>query len=126
MDVDVPVFRFQHAGIFPNLNPFKWLGAYHASDIPISFATYGLLDHVANSTTFEAEVSRSTQDHILAFVKDPYHGPQKTMGWMPLVASDPHGGDLIRSGANGKVSQHVDGIEVDGVCQGLRQYDPFP
>jgi acetylcholinesterase len=126
MGADVPVFRFQHAGVFPNLNPFKWLGAYHASDIPISFATYGLLDHIANSSTFEAEVSRSTQDHILAFVKDPYHGPQKKMGWMPLVASDPHGGDLIRFGANGKVSQHVDGIEVDGVCQGLRQYNPFP
>jgi carboxylesterase type B len=126
MGADVPVFRFQHAGTFPNLNYFKWLGAYHASDIPISFGTYRLLDHVANTTPFEVEVSRSMQDHILAFVKDPYHGPQKTMGWRPLVASDPNGGDLIRFGANGKVSQHVDGVEVDGVCLGLREYDPFP
>lgn len=121
-----PVFRFQHAGIFPNLNPFKWLGAYHGSDIPISFGTYRLLDHIANSTSFEEAVSRSMQDHILAFVEDPYHGPQKTMGWMPLVVSDPHGGDLIRFGANGKVTQHVDGIEVDGICQGLGDYNAFP
>ncbi|KAH7397408.1 acetylcholinesterase [Pyrenochaeta sp. MPI-SDFR-AT-0127] len=126
MGTDVPVFRFQHAGTFPNLNPYKWLGAYHASDIPISFGTYNLLDHVANSTQFEVDVSQSMQDHILAFVKDPYHGPQTTLGWEPMVASDPRGGDLIRFGANGKVSQHIDGVEVDGVCLGTHEYDPFP
>lgn len=126
MGAGVPVFRFQHAGMFPNLNQFEWLGAYHASDAPIVFGTYGLLDHVANTTRFEVEVSWSMQDHILAFVKDPYQGPQKTMGWKPLVASDPHGGDLIRFGADGKVSQHVNGVEVDGVCQGVREYNPFP
>ncbi|KAJ4290191.1 hypothetical protein N0V90_010406 [Kalmusia sp. IMI 367209] len=126
MGADVPVFRFQHAGTFPNLNVYKWLGAYHASDIPMAFGTYDLLDGIANATKFEAEVSQSMQDHVLAFVKDPYHGPQKAMGWMPLVASDLHGGDLIRFGANGKVSQHINGVDVDGVCQGLREYDPFP
>jgi acetylcholinesterase len=126
MGTDVPVFRFQHAGTFPNLNQYKWLGAYHASDIPISFGTYHLLDYVAKSTQFEVDVSRSMQDHILAFVEDPYHGPQKTMGWKPMIASDPHGGDLIRFGADGKVSQHIDGVEVDGVCLGIREYNPFP
>jgi carboxylesterase type B len=126
MGAGVPVFRFQYAGTFPNLNHFKWLGAYHASDLPITFGTYGLLDGIANTTQFEVEVSQSVQDHILAFAKDPYHGPQKTMGWEPLVASDPHGGDLIRFGADGKVSQHVDGIEIDGACSGVRDYNPFP
>jgi carboxylesterase type B len=126
MGAGVPVFRFQYAGTFPNLNHFKWLGAYHASDLPITFGTYGLLDGIANTTRFEVEVSQSVQDHILAFAKDPYHGPQKTMGWEPLVASDPHGGDLIRFGADGKVSQHVDGIEIDGACSGVRDYNPFP
>jgi acetylcholinesterase len=126
MGAGVPVFRFQYAGTFPNLNHFKWLGAYHGSDLSITFGTYELLDGIAKTTRFEVEVSRSMQDHILAFVKDPFHGPQKTMGWKPLVASDPHGGDLIRFGADGKVAQHVDGVEVDGVCQGLREYNPFP
>jgi len=126
MGSDVPVFRFQHAGTFPNLNYYPWLGAYHASDIPIFFGTYHLLDHVANTTQFEIDVSRSMQDHVLAFLKDPYNGPQKTMGWKPMIASDPNGGDLIRFGAYGVVSQHVDGVEVDGVCQGLGEYDPFP
>ncbi|KAI1850280.1 hypothetical protein JX266_004138 [Neoarthrinium moseri] len=126
MGADVPVFRFQYAGTFPNLNYYKWLGAYHASDAPIAFGTYRLLDHIANTTTLEIEVSNSMQDHVLAFVKDPYHGPQTAMGWKPMVVSDPHGGDLIRFGANGKVSERVDGVEVDGVCQGIREYNPFP
>ncbi|KAH8195691.1 hypothetical protein TruAng_010149 [Truncatella angustata] len=126
MGEDVPVFRFQHAGTFPNLNYYPWLGAYHASDIPITFGTYRLLDHVANTTQFEIDVSLSMQDHILAFVKDPYNGPQETMGWKPIVASDQNNGDLIRFGADGVVSQHIDSVEVDGVCLGLREYDPFP
>ncbi|TVY49271.1 Cholinesterase [Lachnellula cervina] len=126
MGAGMPVFRFQHAGTFPNLNYYKWLGAYHASDLPIVFGTYGLLDGIANTTSFEVEVSQSMQDHVLAFVKDPFNGPQKTMGWNPLVASDPQGGDLIRFGADGKVSQHVDGVEVDGACEGLVKYNPFP
>jgi carboxylesterase type B len=126
MGAGVPVFRFEYAATFPNLNYYKWLGAYHASDLPIIFGTYELLDGIANTTRFEVEVSQSVQDHIFAFAKDPYHGPQKTMGWEPMVASDPNGGDLIRFGANGKISQHVDGIEVDGVCSGVRDYNPFP
>lgn len=126
LDPKVPVFRFQHAGVFPNLNKYKWLGAYHASDIPISFGTYHLLDHIANTTKFETDVSESMQDHILAFVKDPYHGPQETMGWKPMVASEPRGGGLVRFGADGKVVQHIDGVEVDGVCLGIGRYNPFP
>ncbi len=127
LGADVPVFRFQHAGTFPNLNRYKWLGAYHASDLPMIFGTYHLLDGVANTTSFEVQVSRSMQDHVLAFAKDPYHGPQQTMGWNPMVAlSDPYGGDVIRFGADGKVSQHVNGVEIDGVCQGIGDYNPFP
>ncbi|KAJ6588791.1 acetylcholinesterase [Mycena capillaripes] len=121
----VPVFRFQYAATFPNMNFYKWLGAYHASDLPITFGTYDLLDGIANTTRFEVEVSHSVQDHILAFAKDPFHGPQK-MGWKPQVASDPHGGDAIRFGADGKVLQHIDGDEINGVCTGVRDYNPFP
>jgi acetylcholinesterase len=122
---DVPVYRIQHAGTFPNLNVYSWLGAYHASDLPIIFGTYHDLDGVANTTQFEVDVSHATQDHILAFAKDPYHGPQE-LGWKPMVTSDPNGGQLVRFGADGKVVQHIDGVEVDGVCLGIRDYDPFP
>lgn len=125
-DQNVPVFRFQYAGTFPNLNVYKWLGAYHASDIPMFFGTYHLLDHIADSTSFQAEVSMALQDHVLSFVKDPYQGPQREYGWLPMVTTETNGGHLLRFGTGNKVVHHIDGVEVDGVCLGLREYDPFP
>ncbi|KAJ6541444.1 Alpha/Beta hydrolase protein [Mycena capillaripes] len=121
----IPVFRYQNAGTYPNLNPFTWLGAYHASDLSTNFGTYGLLTDLGKTTRFEVAVSRAMQDHILAFIKDPQHGPQ-SIGWQPMNASAPHGGTLIRFGANGKVVQNVDGVEVDGPCRGIGSYTQFP
>lgn len=123
--LDIPVYRYQNAGQYPNLNPFAWLGAYHASDLPMNFGTYGLLTNLGNTTDFEIEVSRSMQEHILAFVKDPIAGPP-SIGWKALNASAPNGGQLVRFGADGKVVQYVDGIEVDGPCKGIGSYDQFP
>ena len=125
LGTDAPVFRLQYAGTYPNLNYYKWLGAYHASDLPIIFGTYHLLDGIANTTSFEVEVSRSLQDHVLAFAKDPFNGPQ-TLGWNPLVTTNAHGGALLRFGAGGQVVQHVDGDEINGVCKGIGIYNPFP
>ncbi|KAL0934394.1 chlorogenic acid esterase precursor [Colletotrichum truncatum] len=123
---EAPVFRFQYAAEFPNLNVYSWLGAYHNSETPLVFGTYGMLDHVAPTTEFQVEVSRALQDHIMAFAEDPYHGPQKIFGWQPQVASEANGGDILRFGAGGKAVQRIDGVEVDGVCNGLGEYDPFP
>jgi carboxylesterase type B len=121
----IPVFRYQNAGAYPNLNPFTWLGAYHASDLPMNFGTYGLLTNLGQTTPFEVAVSLSMQDHILAFVKDPQNGPQ-TFGWEPLNVSAPNGGTLLRFGADGEVVQNVNGIEVDGPCKGIGTYNQFP
>lgn len=124
--LDVPVFRFQYAATFPNLNVYDWLGAYHNAETPLIFGTYGLLDHIADTTEFQVEVSESMQDHILAFARDPYNGPQK-LGWLPMDTRQANGGDMIRfGGKSGKVVTHVDGIELDGVCLGVGEYDSFP
>ncbi|KAJ7683136.1 Alpha/Beta hydrolase protein [Mycena rosella] len=121
----IPVFRYQNAGVYPNLNPFEWLGAYHASDLPMVFGTYGLLTDLGQSTAFEAAVSTALQNHVLAFVKDPHAGPQ-SVEWQPMNASAPRGGTLLRFGAGGKVVQNVDGVEVDGPCKGIGEYNQFP
>ncbi|WQF79068.1 Putative carboxylesterase, type B, alpha/Beta hydrolase [Colletotrichum destructivum] len=123
---EAPVYRFQYAGQFPNLNVYDWLGAYHNSETPLVFGTYGLLDHVAPTTEFQVEVSRAMQDHIMAFAEDPYQGPLKKFGWEPQIVSEAGGGSLLRFGAGGKAVQRIDGVEVDGVCEGLGEYDPFP
>ncbi|EXL65006.1 hypothetical protein FOPG_18750 [Fusarium oxysporum f. sp. conglutinans race 2 54008] len=124
--LNVPVYRFQYAAEFPNLNVYDWLGAYHNSETPLIFGTYGLLDHIANTTDFQVKVSHSMQDHILAFFEDPYSGPQK-LGWEPMVTSDPDGGFLLRfGGSSEKVLERVTGIQVDGVCLRVGEHDPFP
>ncbi|KAF2678234.1 alpha/beta-hydrolase [Lentithecium fluviatile CBS 122367] len=120
-EFDIPVYRYQYAGTFPNTNPFNWTGAYHGSDIPLIFGTYGVVKDLGNTTELEVETSWAMQDHILAFTKDPYHGPQE-IGWNPMS----EGGKLVRFGAGGKAVQYVDAIEVDGVCQGIGEYDAFP
>ncbi|TQN70329.1 Lipase 1 [Colletotrichum shisoi] len=123
---EAPVYRFQYAGQFPNLNVYDWLGAYHNSETHLVFGTYGLLDHVAPTTAFQVEVSRAMQDHIMAFAEDPYQGPLKRFGWEPQIVSEAGGGSLLRFGAGGKAVQRIDGVEVDGVCEGLGEYDSFP
>ena len=65
------------------------------------------------------------QEHILAFMKNPYHGPEE-LGWNALDARGARTGKVIRFGAGGKAVQYVDSLELDGVCQGLGNYDAFP
>ncbi|KAH9904855.1 acetylcholinesterase [Xylariomycetidae sp. FL2044] len=122
----LPVFRLQYAGTYPNLNRYAWLGAYHASDLPLAFGTYRLLDGVAPTTDFEIRVSRALQDRALAFARDPYDGLQRDFGWLPLDPDATRGGYVLRLGADGVVSQRVDGDEVNGECVGRGVYDPFP
>lgn len=123
--LDIPVYRYQYAGLFPNLNPLSWTGAWHGEDIPLIFGTYDLVQGVGNVTPVEAQTSRAMQDHVLAFARDPYNGPKK-LGWQPLNTSAAQGGKLIRFGADGKAVQSASGLEIDGVCQGLGVYNAFP
>lgn len=124
-DVSVPVYRYQYAGTFPNLNPLNWTGAYHGEDIPLVFGTYDLVQGVGEIPPLEVETSRAMQDHVLAFVMDPHSGPQK-LGWQAVDARSPHNGSLIRFGTGGKSVQYVSSSEVDRDCQGLGDYEAFP
>lgn len=67
---DIPIYRYQYAGRFPNLNPLTWLGAYRSSDIPLIFGTHGLLTEFGESTELEVAVSRAMQDHVVAFAAE--------------------------------------------------------
>jgi hypothetical protein len=125
-DVDVPVFRLQYAAEFPNLNVYSWLGAYHNAETPLLFGTYDQLTHIANWTEQQIEMSYSMQDHILAFAKDPWSGPQE-LGWEPQDTNAPGGGSVLRyGGRSGKLLEFVNGIEIDAVCLGVGEYDQYP
>ncbi|RAL13426.1 alpha/beta-hydrolase [Aspergillus homomorphus CBS 101889] len=118
----IPLYRYQNAGQYPNPNPFRRLGAYHASDLPMNFGTYPLQQYLGNSTAFEAGVSRTMQDHVFAFLQDPWKGPEG-LGWYPVNST---GGRVLRFGADGGAVQKVDRMETDGPCRGIGRDDQFP
>ncbi|KAI0473980.1 acetylcholinesterase [Xylariaceae sp. FL0804] len=122
----LPVYRMQYAGTFPNLNAYAWLGAYHASDLPLAFGTYHLLDGIAPTTDFEVHVSEALQDRALAFAEDPWVGLREQFAWEPLDPDAPRGGYVLRVGADGVVARRIDGDELNGVCVGKGEYNPFP
>lgn len=127
LNPSVPVFRFQYAAEFPNFNVYDWLGAYHNSETPLVFGTYDLLKHIANTTEYQVEISQSMQDHILAFARDPYQGPQKAFDWQPTNIKDTDLGTLIRFGGyNRDVVKRVDNAGIDGACLDASKQDSFP
>ncbi|OJI84762.1 hypothetical protein ASPTUDRAFT_40783 [Aspergillus tubingensis CBS 134.48] len=71
------------------------------------------------------EVSRTMQDHISAFLKDPLNGPQ-LLGWEPVNSSITSGGKVLRFGADGKAVQQVDRVEIDGTVPRHWEIRPVP
>ncbi|CAD0018267.1 unnamed protein product [Aureobasidium pullulans] len=116
----IPIYRYQYAGRWPNLNPLTWLGAWHSSDIPMIFGTHELLQ-VGNSTELQIKTSHAMQDHIVAFAKDPINGPA-SFGWNRAAT----GGQVAQFGANWTAVQYVHHEVVDGACDGLSTYDQYP
>lgn len=115
-------YRSQFAGNFSNISPLWWLGAYHTSDLQMLFGTYQ--DYVGlggeESTPLEIATSNVMQKYVLAFMKDPHHGPS-SLGW-PTFAD----GGMLRFGADGKAVQNVSIDAVDGVCYNQSAYDYNP
>lgn len=71
----------------------------------------------------EATTSEKMQDLLLEFVKEPWISPA---GWPQFNSSATNGGTMLRFGADGQASQQVDANDVQAVCFGQGQYDPFP
>jgi carboxylesterase type B len=120
---NLTTYRYQYAGRWENETPYKWLGAYHSSDLVMNFGTYYY--NVTNATVgpskAEVKTSQVMQDHILAFMKDPVKGPP-AIGWHPYH----YGGNVLRFGAQGVPIQNASGYAIDGPCFGNGTYNPFP
>ncbi|KAI1851429.1 hypothetical protein JX266_003504 [Neoarthrinium moseri] len=109
-------YRYQYAGNFTNISPYRWLGAYHAADLPPIMGTY---DRHGGSTELEIQLSERMQDYVLAFITDPQNG-LSNLGWAPDDGlSD---GTLKRFGADNLVEQTVRSAEVDDPCLGVGVY----
>ncbi|KAK5109786.1 hypothetical protein LTR62_006519 [Meristemomyces frigidus] len=122
--IGLPTFRYQYAGNWSNQDPLPWMGAFHSSDLVMLFGAYTDGEGPC-CEPLEAETSKTMGEYILAFMKDPWNGPQ-TKGWYPMDPTLPDGGTMLRFGANGKAVQNVTGFEVEAVCFGTGPYNPFP
>ena len=104
-------FRYLYSGVFNNTAPLPWMGPYHASDLPMNFATHQDYTNGRDySTPFEFAVSERMEDLIYSFMLDPHAGPQK-QGWATVAS-----GEMLQFGKDGRVMQNVSIAAVDGVC----------
>lgn len=113
---DVPVWRVRYYGEWPNnLNPLKWLGAYHSSDIPVIFGTSDLL---GADTQEEKEVSKYYQGAWAAFARDPERGLVEAGKGYEWPVYEAEGKTLIELGVEGKGEKAVfaDGDKFAGQC----------
>jgi carboxylesterase type B len=105
-------FRYLYGGNFSNISPQFWQGAYHSSDLPLYFGTYGIAR--GNGTDFQREVSEQAQDYYLAFAKDPVNGLTE-LGWEAYTPS----GEGVLLAYDGEVVQSIDASVLERACDGL-------
>ncbi|KAI0188538.1 carboxylesterase [Astrocystis sublimbata] len=111
-DNNLTTYRYEYVGEFPNITPYKWMGAYHGADLPMIFGTYNMS---GNATDFQREVSERMQDYVSAFLADPQHGLAK-LGWAPSDVSSAINGTMIRFGEAGSIMKNISSVEVDNAC----------
>ncbi len=105
-------FRYMYSGNFSNISPRWWESAYHASELPLVFGTYGIARGAG--TEFEKSVSEKMQDLWLAFAEDPENGLPKA-GWEKYQNGK---GDVMVFGDGGKVVQGVKESVIEAPCNG--------
>ncbi|OAA62877.1 Carboxylesterase, type B [Niveomyces insectorum RCEF 264] len=116
-------YRYQYAGNFSAVTPYPWMGAYHASDIPMGFGTLALQPASA-IPAFADAVKATMQDHVAAYIADPENG-LRNRGWLPDDGSA-GGGFLMRFAAGTTLQRSINSLEVDGACYGQGVYDNSP
>ncbi|KAK3316775.1 Alpha/Beta hydrolase protein [Apodospora peruviana] len=145
--LNLTTYRYEYAGNFSSVTPLWWMGAYHASDIPMVFGTYegrfGALDSSSGTASegedgpgwaskvgsFQRQVADRMQDYLLAFMRDPENGPRK-VGWLAYgdvgEGAVDGGKNMIRFAAGGRVERTVSADEVDDACVLGTKFDSSP
>ena len=135
-------YRYEYAGNFSSVTPLAWMGAYHASDIPLIFGTHDTptpgrpsIAAVQQSVTeFERQVAEAMQDYVLAFMEDPENGLRRR-GWpahddvLPSPGGDGggvSGRNMLRFAAGDRVARNVSAAEIDDACVLGAKYNPSP
>ncbi len=116
-------YRYQYAGNFSAVTPYPWMGAYHASDIPMVFGTLARRSE-DGVTPFAEQVAVAMGDHVAVFASDP-EGGLRQRGWLPDdgLAS---GGFMVRFAVGDSVQTKINSLDVDGACYSEGTYDNSP
>lgn len=120
----IPAYRFQYAGNFSSISPLWWMGAAHASDVPLFFGTW---NSSGRATEAEQRVAGVMQDYLLTFLQDPANG-LRNKGWAPDDTSqNPLGTTMVRFAVPGGAPvENIAAQEVDGPCLNVGRYDSRP
>ncbi|KAJ5975443.1 hypothetical protein N7481_009150 [Penicillium waksmanii] len=113
---ETPQWRYYYRGVWPNQNPFPWLGSYHSSEIPQIWGTaetWGGNKLGGPNTPEEAAFSRYIQRAWAIFAKDPMNG-LSTLGWPKYNVNEE---TLIQLAYNGStIPQFVSPMVADQNC----------
>ncbi|KAL4911980.1 Alpha/Beta hydrolase protein [Aspergillus aurantiobrunneus] len=104
------VWRYRYFGVFPNLDPFTWLGSWHSSILPTLLNTadkYG----VANTPT-QNEAASFLQSILVNFARDPVHGLSR----MGFPQYDPAGNSLVQLVKSPALLSFNASTSYDGAC----------
>jgi len=112
----VPVFRYKYFGDIPSVSPKPWLGAYHASELPMIFGTYDDYRADMNNATMEKRaeaISHAMQDAWLAFMTGGAKGLEAT-GWPRYTGAAT--GQVRMFGVNGTAVETGSTAGEDEMC----------
>ena len=109
----VPTFRYLYDGNFSDISPAPWQGAFHGSELPLIFGTYGVNDTLP-PTAFEIAVSHRLQDLWLAFATDRVAGLQN-MSWPEFKPN----GMALHFANDSIVEQEIPIKTLTSVCNGV-------
>lgn len=108
-----PTYRYEYYGSWPNVSPRAWMGAYHASELPMIMGTHP--DFRGPSTGPEELTSEAFQDAYAAFARDPWGGLEK-LGWERYTTL---GSTQVRGfGYDGVPAQNVQVGSLETYCAG--------
>ncbi|KAJ6093427.1 hypothetical protein N7486_008716 [Penicillium sp. IBT 16267x] len=103
-------FGYQYRGNFSNISPYFWFGAFHGSEVPLLFGTYG--DSRGPPTAFENELV--TQCRIFgSFARDGAEGVE-ALGWKNSADGD--GVNILAVMKTQKTSMMTPAKEIDTPC----------
>ncbi|KAF2769024.1 acetylcholinesterase [Teratosphaeria nubilosa] len=117
---DLTTYRYLYSGNFSNISPRNWMGAYHASELPMLMGTHP--NFRGDSTPLEYQTSFAMQDAWVAFASDPVNG-LKAQDWQVYSQL---GANQVRDFGAGVPARDTSVGSIEALCVGPRVKTPLP